>query len=60
MLYYPEANLDMEYINSYGMDLRKLDPEVPECFRTFDIDNFLRDPKNKLTTRFQLEQYQVK
>lgn len=60
MLYLPEANLDMKYINEYGCDLRKLDPQVPERLRTFDVPDFLRDPKNILTPRFQIEQYHIK
>lgn len=60
LLYLPEANLDMNYINEYGLDLRKLDPQVPESCRTFDIMDFLKDPKNLLTARFQIEQYQIK
>lgn len=60
MLYFPEANMDMEYINSYGFDIRKLDPQVPEGCRTFDVMDFLRDPRNKLNAKFQLLQYRIK
>lgn len=60
MMYFPEANLDMMYINSYGFDLRKLDPQAPEKCRTFDVIDFLRDPKNVLAARFQIEQYMIK
>lgn len=60
MMYLPEANLDMFYINSYGVDLRKFDPQVPERCRTFDVMDFLKDPKNIHTLKFQLEQYIVK
>lgn len=60
MMYFPEANLDMMYINSYGFDLRKLDLQVPERCRTFDVMDFLRDPKNIHVAKFQIEQYMVK
>lgn len=60
MLYLPEANLDMIYINSYGVDLRKFDKQVPESCRTFDVMDFLRDPKNVHTAKFQIDQYMVK
>lgn len=60
MFYYPEANLDMLYINNYGFDLRTLDPQLPEATRSFDIMNFLKEPKHRLTAKFQIEQYMVK
>ncbi|CAH1958876.1 unnamed protein product [Acanthoscelides obtectus] len=56
MLYLPEANLGMNYINNYGYDLRKLDPILPEMTRSFDVPDFLRNPKHKLTARFQIQQ----
>lgn len=60
MLYLPEANLDMNYINSYGYDLRKLDSLLaPDC-RSFDIMDFLRNPKHKLAARMQIQQYIVR
>lgn len=60
MLYFPEANLDMCYINSYGFNLRTLDPQLPLSCQTFDVMNFLRDPKHVNVARFQIEQYIVK
>ncbi|KAJ8985906.1 hypothetical protein NQ317_010663 [Molorchus minor] len=60
MLYMPEANLDMIYINSYGFDLRKLDSQLPESCRSFDVMDFLRNPKHRSVARFQIQQYIVK
>lgn len=60
MQYFPEANLDMRYINHYGFDIRSLDPQLPEVCRTFDVMDFLRDPKHICTARFQVEQFQIK
>ncbi|XP_066262639.1 NADH dehydrogenase [ubiquinone] 1 alpha subcomplex subunit 10, mitochondrial [Euwallacea similis] len=60
MLYLPEANLDMEYINSYGYDIRQLDPMLPPDCRSFDIVDFLKNPKHKLTTRMQIQLFMIK
>ncbi|KAG5882119.1 hypothetical protein JTB14_016882 [Gonioctena quinquepunctata] len=60
MLYLPEANLDMININSYGFDLRKLDPQMPESCRTFDVMDFLRNPKHRSVAKFQIQQYIVR
>ncbi|CAH0561410.1 unnamed protein product [Brassicogethes aeneus] len=60
MLYLPEANLDMYYINDYGFDLRTLDNEMPEGCKSFDVMDFMRNPQNMLTARMQLEIYEIK
>lgn len=60
MLYFPEANLDMIFTNEYGYDLKQLDPQLPETCRSFDVNNFLMNPKHRLTATFQLLQYTVK
>ena len=60
MLYIPEADMDMLFINSYGYDMRQLDPQLPECCRSFDVKNFCRDPKNLLTAVFQIRMYMVR
>nr|CAH7712942.1 unnamed protein product [Callosobruchus chinensis] len=60
MLYLPEANLDMMYINEYGFDLRKLDAVLPETTWSFDVNDFMRNPKHRLTARFQIQQYLVR
>ncbi|VEN34146.1 unnamed protein product [Callosobruchus maculatus] len=60
MLYLPEANLDMMYINEYGYDLRKLDAVLPETTWSFDVNDFMRNPKHRLTARFQIQQYLIR
>lgn len=60
MLYMPEANLDMVYINQYGYDLRNLDEQLPESCRSFDIKNFLLTPKHMNVAAFQFRQYNTK
>ncbi|CAG9855887.1 unnamed protein product [Phyllotreta striolata] len=60
MLYLPEANLDMIYINDYGYDLRKLDPQLPDSCKSWDVMDFLKNPRHRHTIRFQLQQYIIK
>ncbi|KAK5644038.1 hypothetical protein RI129_007883 [Pyrocoelia pectoralis] len=60
MLYLPEANLDMLTTNSYGFNLKKLNSQISESIRFFDVEDFLLNPRHKLTACFQLRQYVVK
>lgn len=60
MLYLPEANLDMIYINDYGFDLRTLDNQLPEACRSFDVKDFCRDPNNRLVAMFQINMYSTR
>lgn len=60
MLYVPEATMDMLYINPYGYDMRKLDDQLPESCKSFDVKNFLRDPTNRLTANFQIRMYMLR
>ncbi|XP_076273776.1 NADH dehydrogenase (ubiquinone) subunit ND-42 [Rhynchophorus ferrugineus] len=60
MQYFPEANLDMNYINNYGYDLRKLDPLLPVDCRSFDVMDFLKNPQHKLVAKMQIQQYIVR
>ncbi|KAJ8929509.1 hypothetical protein NQ314_017802 [Rhamnusium bicolor] len=61
MLYLPEANLDMTYINDYGFDLRTLDAQLPESCRSFDnLTNpelYLTSLLEQLKLCFRLSQY---
>lgn len=60
MKYIPEANMDLYYINSYGYDMRKLDPKMPENCRSFDVNQFLKDPTHKNVAAFQLLMYTLR
>lgn len=60
MFYFPEANLDMKYINDRGFDLRSLDDQLPESCKSFDVNNFLVNPRHIQTAGFQLSQYAIK
>lgn len=54
MKYFPEATMDGYYINSYGYDLRKLDPQLPPSMQSFDVNNFLQNPNHKNVATFQI------
>ncbi|XP_058461865.1 NADH dehydrogenase [ubiquinone] 1 alpha subcomplex subunit 10, mitochondrial [Malaya genurostris] len=54
MKYFPEATMDGCYKNSYGYDMRQLDPRLPLNMRSFDANNFLQDPTNRNVASFQL------
>uniref|UniRef100_A0A1I8Q2W2 NADH dehydrogenase [ubiquinone] 1 alpha subcomplex subunit 10, mitochondrial n=1 Tax=Stomoxys calcitrans TaxID=35570 RepID=A0A1I8Q2W2_STOCA len=60
MLYVPEANMDMLYINAYGYDMRQLDPEMPENCRSFDTVNFCKEPNHRLTASYQIQMYKLR
>lgn len=60
MLYMPEANSDMLYVNEYGYDLRDLDPYFPEATRSFDVNDFCKNPNHKKVAGFQFVQYMAK
>lgn len=57
MRYMPEANMDMYYINSYGYDLRKMDPELPASLKSYDEKDFCRHPKHDNAAAFQFNMY---
>lgn len=57
MLYMPEANMDMVFINPYGYDMRKLDPQMPESSKSFDVANFCRTPSHILAGQLQIRMY---
>lgn len=54
MLYVPQPTMDDIYINPYGFDMRKLDPELPEDTRSFDVKNFCLTPNGRKVAQFQI------
>ncbi|XP_037935618.1 NADH dehydrogenase [ubiquinone] 1 alpha subcomplex subunit 10, mitochondrial [Teleopsis dalmanni] len=60
MLYVPEANMDTYYINTYGYNMRKLDPQLPESCRSYDVVNFCKEPKHQNTASFQIQMYRLR
>lgn len=60
MLHMPEVTMDNLYINSYGYDLRKLDPELPVSARSYDEKNFCTEPNHENTANFQIIKYKLR
>lgn len=60
MLYVPEANMDMIYINPYGYDMRQLDDQMPESSKSFDASNFCKNPNHRLAANFQIRMYMLR
>lgn len=54
LLYMPAPTHDEIYINTYGYDLRKLDPQLPKTIQSFDLRNFMSAPKDLRTAWFQI------
>lgn len=52
--------MDAIYINKYGYDLRKLDPELPVNCRSFDIKNFCENPNHRNVANFQIRMYMLR
>lgn len=60
MEYFPAVDLDLIYINPYGYDMRKLDPELPPSCRSYDVRNFWKDPNHSLAALFQIRMYMLR
>ncbi|XP_055382561.1 NADH dehydrogenase [ubiquinone] 1 alpha subcomplex subunit 10, mitochondrial [Condylostylus longicornis] len=60
MLHMQDANMDMIYINPYGYDMRKLDPQLPESTRSFDEKNFCANPNHPLVAQLQIRMYMLR
>jgi NADH dehydrogenase (ubiquinone) 1 alpha subcomplex subunit 10 len=60
MLYMPDATLDDHYINSYGYDMRKLNKELPESCRSFDLVDFHKSPAHKRSGVMQCIMYKMR
>lgn len=60
MLYMPEANMDMCYINSYGYNLRQLDPQLPDSCKSFDEKDFLACPSHPNAPKFQFDMLRLR
>lgn len=60
MLYMPEANMDMVYINAYGYNLRQLDPQLPDSCKSFDEKDFLSCPSHPNAPKFQFDMLKLR
>lgn len=57
MAYFPSPNVADCYINKYGYDLRQVDHKLPESCKSYDENDFLKDPmrgNGSKAARFQL------
>ncbi|ALC47400.1 ND42 [Drosophila busckii] len=60
MQYFPAVDMDLIYINSYGYDMRKLDPELPPSCRSFDVRDFCKNPNHDHAALFQIQMYMLR
>lgn len=60
MKHFPEANMDRLYINSYGHDLRDLDPQLPDTCKSYDHKNFCLDPFHPTAASYQIITYRLR
>ena len=60
MLHMPEVTMDDYYINSYGYDMRKLDPQLPPSARSYDENNFCIEPNHENAANFQIVKYKLR
>ncbi|KAJ9594867.1 hypothetical protein L9F63_013828, partial [Diploptera punctata] len=60
MLHMPEVTMDNLYINNYGFDMRKLDPQLPKNTRSYDEKDFCKDPNHRSAARFQVLKYKLR
>jgi len=60
MHFMPDVTMDTYYINNYGYDMRKLDPQLPVNCRSFDEKNFLENPEHFNAASFQIIKYKLR
>lgn len=60
MHFMPDITMDYYYINDYGYDMRKLDPQLPVNCRSFDERNFLQDPEHWNAASFQIIKFKLR
>ena len=60
MHYVEQPTLDDIYINPYGFDMRKLDPELPVNTRSFDVKNFCLTPNGRNVAQFQIRMFMLR
>lgn len=60
MHFMPDITMDAYYINDYGYDLRKLDPQLPVNIRSFDERNFLENPEHFNAAALQIIKFKLR
>lgn len=56
----PDVTMDSYYINNYGYDMRKLDPQLPANCRSYDERNFLENPEHFNAAAFQIIKFKLR
>lgn len=60
MLYVPEADGDMIYVNKYGADLRSLNSKLPPNAQFVDVKEFYRNPKHPNAGAMQVQMQETR
>ena len=60
MAYFEAPSIAKTYINDYGVDLRKFDSMLPEICKSYDENDFLKDPKNIKASQMQLKMFHMR
>lgn len=60
MMYIPEANMDMYFVNDYGYDLRDYKHLLPEAAKPFDVADFYKTPNHRTVANFQIAMYVIR
>ena len=60
MHYVPGASLDAKYITNYGFDLRTVNDRMPPTMRTWDISQFLQNPRHRDSTCMQYDLFNIR
>ncbi|CAG0882257.1 unnamed protein product [Cyprideis torosa] len=60
MVFVPQADLDMWYINEVGFDNRTFDPYIPESERSFCLKDWHQNPSDWKLTSMQLKFFRIR
>ncbi|XP_034239266.1 NADH dehydrogenase [ubiquinone] 1 alpha subcomplex subunit 10, mitochondrial [Thrips palmi] len=60
MLYVPEADFDMFYLNAYGADLRSLNSKLSPNAQFVDVKEFYRNPKHVNSGVMQVQMQEIR
>jgi len=59
MAYFEAPTIAKTLYNEYGYDLRQLDSKLPENCRSYDENDFLKNPKTVKAARMQIKMFQL-
>lgn len=60
MKFMPQPTMDRVYINSYGYDMRQLNPKLPPNCRSFENKDYLTNPKHSRVASFQFCMFEMR